>query len=404
MGSQKRRKGARKRNKRKEVNQPPGSDVSTQINSKVAETTCNEPEANEPFPASKYTDLSFSDNFKKFEVKRDFLEYFARDSESSIPSWDAELIKQYCRPTIGNQKTALASNSVKFQLHDREFATNDSRSHPEVLTLDQLRQALTLKRFKCGDLPDASRRQILISNMDAESICVLAETATVSQVPTLRDAISKHISGETSFKVQKQVDGPDTTRLEMHLPYLALRRVSADEHASVCSDNHDDNITSTFIVPGIDAPGKAQTGPYVIYKAKISIVLWIWDHTNWIAYAFTKSCPPANFEATVKESSDDSQKRTEVEDGEDEEEEEAEEKPLDDIFSPDNGMLNLSRECAIWNPRKYYLRIMAIWIDVVKDEYKYLVQTLDLRVKDWVSKPTSLRFHGANGHTSALTP
>jgi hypothetical protein len=196
----------------------------------------------------------------------------------------------------------------------------------------------------------------------------------------LRDSISKHISGETSIKFQKQADGIDQPRIELHLPYLVLRKVPHGTPPTTSSsiDQHH-KLPSSFFVPDLAAQEGELNDHCVIQKASISIVLSIWDRSKWVAYAFSRSCP-FDEERRGTEKSGGMEDDAEETDYEDEEVE-----PAEDIFAPDNGLHNMSAEHTIWDPRRYYLCVAAIWIDLVQREYKYLVHTLDANVKARVS-------------------
>jgi hypothetical protein len=355
---------------------------------KIFEGTAPVNEEGTPFPISDYTDLNFFETFRDLGVKRDFLDFFAQHSIGSIPSLDAERIQHFCKH---NETTSATKIPTVIQLHDREYHTNESRQHPKELTPVQLRQALSEDRFGHANLSDASRRQILVKNLDVKSLQVLAETAACHQVVPLRDAMSKHISGETSFKVRKQIGDSDTPFLELHLPYLALRKAFGGKPAGFHynQENNGEPHTSFFVPNFADLRGK-QDGGYVIHEAQISILLCIWDHSKWVAYAFSRPCP-----SSTPDESDDQDDDV---DGSEDDAEECGEilQPTEDIFAPDNGLHNLSGDQAIWDPRMYYLRITAIWVDVLRREYTYLVETLEMSIKAWVSLPIILCHQESN--------
>jgi hypothetical protein len=329
-----------------------------------------------PFPIRPYTDHNNIDIFRKLKVQRDYLAYFTEPCKGSTPSWDAELIQKFCRD---DKSLASTRPTVEVQIHDREYGSNQSREYPETLNAEQLRHALGVERFGEPDMPDASRRQIMVRNIDANVVHVLAETASSHQVDTLRDSISKHISGETSMKFMRQADGFDQPRIELHLPYLALRKVPHGTTPTVSSlSTQHEKLPTSFLVPDFVAQEGEHSDHCVIQTASISIVLSLWDRSKWVAYGFARLCP-------FDEEQRISEKSKETEDGAGEDDcgdEEVE--PADDILVPDNGLHNMSAEHTIWDPRRYFLCVAAIWIDLVQREYKYLVHTLDANVKAWV--------------------
>jgi hypothetical protein len=334
------------------------------------------------FPAQEYTDHQFISTFEGLPsqgVKRDFLECFAQHSIGSIPSLDAERILQFCKH---DQPAAASKVQPVIRLYDLEYQTNKSRKYPERLSPEQLHQALSADRFEHNDLSDANRRQILIKNLDARCVQVLAETAAWHQVEPLRDVMSKHISRETSFRVQKQMYGADMPFLELHLPYLALRKAPGKEPARFhYSHEHNGKSHTSFCVPKFaTTSGGEQEDGYVIHEAHISILLCIWDHSKWVAYMLSRPCP-----GSTSDEQDDDEEDTDASEDEDIT------APLEDIFAPDNGLHNLSvADHPIWDPRKYYVRITALWVDVLRREYTHLVETLDMSVKAWVSSSAKL--------------
>jgi hypothetical protein len=376
MTSRKQKKRNRKRVERTSSGHASFQDEVAPSANTPAETPDRDHRSNDgrPYPARKiYTDSHLFKTFQKLEkefgVNCTFLEFFTQPSKSSTPCWVAETIQGFCE---NGENSPTPSAPVTLQLHDRERRTNKSRDYPRLLSPDQMRKALEVPRFGEKNLPNVHRRQILIKNLDAASVHTLAETAACHQVDTLRDAMYKHISGATSIKVQKQKYGPNTPHLELHLPYLALRANTQNfEATKSCED---------FFVPNFASSGK-QLGPYVIHEAHISIVLCVWDRSNWVAYAFSKPC---SGDAPERVSAHD-----EEQDESDSDEEEDFDYPTDDIFAPDNGQVNLNSERTIWNPRSYFLHIAAIWIVVVHEEYAFLVLTLEASVKTWVREQST---------------
>jgi hypothetical protein len=332
-----------------------------------------------PFPTRDYTDRNLIETHEELQIEREFIDYFVQHSEGRTPCWDAVSIKQFCSSVPSRAWRSDAKS--KMHLYDCEYGTHRSRDYPTVLAPEELREALKLERFGHARLPDASRRQIMVKNLDASGIYVLAETAACHQVDALRSAISNHISGETAIKVRKPLDGHDKPRLELHLPYLALRKVPQDKiQESGSRFGQQTERWNNFLVPNFNVPEGEPNGHYIIHEARISIVLCIWDHTKWVAYGFCRPCPDDPEEHSDEEDMDSSEGQAEDVEGQ-----EDDLVPGDDIFAPDNGLLNLRMDNIIWEPRKYFLYIMAVWLEVVCQEYTYLVQTLDANVKTFVS-------------------
>lgn len=329
-------------------------------------TTCRE-----------YKDRPLSLKSEEIEIKRSLLDLFLQISDDDIPSWSTDVITQFCR---FNRSSESAQRS-EIKLNDCEHGTNKSRFYSEILDPAQARKSLCVDRFCDSSEPNADRRKLRINNIDPASLLAVAETAHYAQVEPLSDAFSKHISQKTSFKVVERLDGFSRTRLELHLPYLALRTVR--ERLSHLLPG----TGSSPLSPWSEFPflmrnsllehGSKQSVP-VIYQGHISIIVCNWDDTKWTAYGFSKPVLPhvANQDQSGGGGNEDE------EDDDDEDDDDDDELiPRSDILAPDSPVCNLEN---IWNFKIYFLRISAMWITLVWKEYERLVRTLEDGVQDWV--------------------
>ncbi|KAJ4411193.1 hypothetical protein N0V91_001568 [Didymella pomorum] len=139
------------------------------------------------------------------------------------------------------------------------------------------------------------------------------------------------------------------------MPYLALRKES-----EVRLDGSEDWKDITFL----DRASANQNTPerLLIYVAHVSIVLCIWDHKTWTGYNFSRPCP------VVEPPDEDSNSDTDTDDDD--------EVPREDIFAPDSGDHDMN-DAPIWDPRMYFLHVVAIWANLIVQEYTGLVRKLE---------------------------
>ncbi|OAL49237.1 hypothetical protein IQ07DRAFT_588578 [Pyrenochaeta sp. DS3sAY3a] len=313
----------------------------------------------------EYTDRFFCDTFKENDIERSLLERFLQDSEEDIPSWSTDVITDFCCSNEDSEPV----RSPEIKLNDCEHGTNKSRSYPEVLSRVQAHQSLSVGRFCETNKPNADRRKLRINNIDPESLRIVAETAHCHQVEPLRDAFSKHISYKTSLKVVEPPDGFLRTRLELNIPYLALRTVPKRHcHQLLGAGNSPLSPWSEFpfLTRNTLVEHGSKQSVRVIYRGHISIMMCHWDDTKWTAYGLSKPVPGG-------ENGD--------EDDDDDDDDDEDELVLrSDILAPDGPYCDLEN---IWNFKIYFLRIAAMWITLVWKEYERLVRTLEDGEQDW---------------------
>jgi hypothetical protein len=205
----------------------------------------------------------------------------------------------------------------------------------------------------------------------------LARTSACHQVDTLRDAFAKHISEATSLRVHERVDGFVTPRLELHFPYLSLRRVSSTSDEWKNRDlNKEGESWLDVPLPDSEWDGPSKLGRFLIEKAHISIVLCVWDYSKWVGYAFSKGGSPYTPDHEPDED--------EESDGEDGDIEDDGPIPKEDIFAPQIENHGLFADKPIRDPREYFLRIVDVWMNFILRQYTYLVRVLEACVRHWV--------------------
>jgi hypothetical protein len=269
-------------------------------------------------------------------------------------------------------------------LDDREHGTKKSRGHFESLTTDDLRRHLELNRFNLKDHPDADYRQISIRNLNPDSILVLAQTAACHQREVLKDAFSKHISCATSFRIHEKVNGFDTPCLEFHLPYLTLRKISSEsDEWKAREPNEEGERWLDMPLPESAARGESGSNRFLVNASHTSIVLCVWDYTKWVGYGFFKGSP-ASTDSEVDGGVDSDNDSEGIGDAADQVVEEHDPEPTREIFAPDNDGHDTYADDPIRDPRRYFLFIIGVWMNLVVREYRYLVEELGACVKTWV--------------------
>jgi hypothetical protein len=97
------------------------------------------------FTRRPFEDLSF---FEAREIIADFerdggpLDAFLQDTESSIPSWETSVVKQFL---LTRQPHPTSSSIARARLDDREYSSGRCRESPEWLIASELRQALEIQ-------------------------------------------------------------------------------------------------------------------------------------------------------------------------------------------------------------------------------------------------------------------
>ena len=288
------------------------------------------------------------------------MDYFLQPSENRAWRWAATIVKRYMEQSQMNSK---------IQLDDREVRGEDSLQYTATLSASELHSYLRDNTFQV-EHSNTHRRLISICNLDTNTIRTLAETALWHQQDCLRDAFWKHISFETSIKMVEAFGGFKTPHIEFHLPYLALRTVSS---ASATDRSNDASMMEWEDVTFLNHEKPIDRD--LIYQAQISIVVCVWDQFRWTGYRFFNP-PPNNPDDSSGDESDNAK--------EDESDGEDDFIPRVDIFAPDD-IEDVMSDDPIWDPRTYFLRIAAVWISCLLNEYTNVIRTLEERIKARVS-------------------
>jgi hypothetical protein len=266
------------------------------------------------------------------------------------PLYGAKDVEEFCK-----DKT-LQVISERFKegawIDDRSRA-GEHREYQDPLTAYTLFQKLKERRF-VGEKPDTNeRRLIFIKGLDPYYILALVETAPWLQVQVLRDAFQKYLALETSLLTLK---GISVFRLELHLPYFALRQ--SKKLASSHARNKRRCIDELSFLTRRSKSGPSQ---HKIFKAQISFVISGCEDSQWVVKSFIDNY----FE---------------------------EEELLDDVDGlPYNGFVEgpiakgqLGQNERFVNPREYFLMILKIRSEQILKEWERVVQSVRRNVKPYV--------------------
>ncbi|KAF1846957.1 uncharacterized protein K460DRAFT_50845 [Cucurbitaria berberidis CBS 394.84] len=188
-----------------------------------------------------------------------------------------------------------------------------------------------------------------------------------------------------------KLQGFQTFQLEFSLPYLVLRAVPTSEKHGRGARNKQQCWTDLSF---LNISSSADTNSHhTIHESQVSIVLFGIDHNQWTGYAFARRCCTDTNENAEHEDGSYSDELSK-EDGH-LLEDELENNP----FSLHDGVPS-ERHDFVWDPRAYWLCIVARRLRIVHQEWEYLVHRVDHAAKALHKSPVSAA--NANPTTSEL--
>jgi len=164
--------------------------------------------------------------------------------------------------------------------------------------------------------------------------------------------------------------------LEFHLPFQILRETLATPSAADSLHNTDMLDVSYLQQQRPHDRRQPSARQFVIRKAHTSIAICGWDNFKWVGWAFIN----APLDPKLRKDGDEDD---EDDDGQEDEPEEIEE----DYFAVDgNGRRCLVQDAnaPIWDPRRYWLRIVELRVLRILEEWVEVVQFVDKGVQAWV--------------------
>lgn len=155
-------------------------------------------------------------------------------------------------------------------------------------------------------------------------------------------------------------------QLEFHMPFLTLR-----ESVKPGRDQADaaGNIWPELGSLHIDCHDHAKICKHVIREANISVVVCGWGPSRWVCWAFSNT----HDDPTMRD-----------EDGPEEYDILQEDHIATDGNGPADGKV-IDMEKPIWCARTYWLKVVAIRMQVIQKEWTWLVRSTDADVNTWVS-------------------
>jgi hypothetical protein len=222
----------------------------------------------------------------------DTLKIFLRSFPGPVQSCEVQEMIDFCQGTsfrdISEGPLENQCTGAKAWLDDRELSSRNCRSYNRRLTARKLYVLLKQPRFGSDYFPNADRRLIYVKDLDPSYILALGATVSHHQVEFLRDAIWKHLAFQTSIRVTVPHMGYKIFRMELHLPYLALREfaVSIQEHLNQECNQKPQRKRTDISFLNLPRTSASKNNVYGIQEAQISLGICGCDHSQWTAYAF----------------------------------------------------------------------------------------------------------------------
>ncbi|CAO2655216.1 Nn.00g102800.m01.CDS01 [Neocucurbitaria sp. VM-36] len=303
----------------------------------------------------------------------------------SVPSVELDCIKQFCRQSdvpVKPSYIGTANNTRRAWVDHTHMnaSTADYERQYRWMTARQLQCTLDNKAtFEVEPYSlDHYRRLIYISQLDPEIIDSLAQSVSTLHIDTLRDAIGKHLTCQTSLGVTMSL-GVKSFQLELHLPYLSLRQTSTPaSRPSEPTQHYWTHLSFLKLTP--ESLRSPNCSGYMIREIKNSVVICGTDHFRWMGYAFSDR-------NLVDDHINDEGEHDDNDDNDEDDEDENDEMPFEDIFATDGNIQEYFHvvDDLIWDPRKYFLRCVQVRVAAVADEWRYLIQAVEVGAKDWLA-------------------
>ncbi|KAH6441610.1 hypothetical protein HBI59_115730 [Parastagonospora nodorum] len=298
--------------------------------------TCNRSEAQQGLPIASIPTIG---HFK------------ACNTHAPVPSTTSMMPSQLQGlDSIGQRERDITDAGVLDSPSDQQAA----RSYPAPLTAHQLHDYLREKQFDHETLMDADRRLIHVADPDAYDFLALIKTARQHQHHSLREAICKYLSLETSIKASIN-EGYSEYHMEFHIPYFAMRR-SRPEHDF--DGRRKRGHRGWMNIAFLDARETASSSEEVcgVHQAQISVTICGTDNLRWTAFCFEDRSFDEDSEMGNDEQTDFHQ-------------------------SDQLAKGSFGGEDTIWDAREYFLRVLLIRMRHVLKEWVELVRLIDSGIK-----------------------
>ncbi|KAF1845931.1 uncharacterized protein K460DRAFT_430894 [Cucurbitaria berberidis CBS 394.84] len=302
-------------------------------------------------------DRIFQACLQEDNVERNLLDAFFQITESALPSREVEEAKKFVRNASKGEAARILTRAW---VESRRKSTDVNRRLPEWLDPDQLSSFLKERSDKPIHESDAIRRLIYIPELTLDYILTLAKTASWNEVLALRAVLRRHIARQASIQVHIPLTGFLTFHLELSLPHLILRECGSSPNVEGNKKGRVQQLTTNLSFLNMESNTGEKPARFSIRKAHDTILLFGCDNLEWTGYRFSDHRP--------------------------EEDDDEEEMPDKDIFASCGSDEVLDAYNTIWDPRVYFLHVVAIRIGAVLHEFKYLVQKLETGFNGWMTE------------------
>ncbi|RYO69895.1 hypothetical protein AA0113_g3704 [Alternaria arborescens] len=322
----------------------------------------------------KKQDRPFLECLQQEKVERDPLDAFLENTDSSILSQEVQKVKKIL-------DNILRGSNTPAWVECRRKASN-SEERPRNFTPVEL--ARFIKSRSTSDISDGDviRRLIFIRQLDLDFVYNLATTSSWNEVLALRPAIRRHLMREAAINVHVPHTGFATFRLELSLPYLILEKRDRSQ-PSTADEGHGIERLETDLA-FLDTESGQVDGParFSIWKAHETVLVFGCDTSEWTGYAFSARCPSMNEGQDLDHESDDEDDNN---DG----------MLHEDLFATGDTNYDdqqiLDANSPIWDPRVYFLCVLAIRAKIIYEQYVYLIRTLASGIEGWIRSIYAVR-------------
>jgi hypothetical protein len=164
--------------------------------------------------------------------------------------------------------------------------------------------------------------------------------------------------------------------MELSLPYLMLREVPSKEQRDKYAGKSNNRSSDLPCLNFLESSKDPNSSYWVTHKATASILIFGADEFSWTGYAFSSRGPT---------SPDDGEDCEDEHYTEEEDEMLDENMPVNDLFASDGLDHVVDCDHMIQDPRVYFLRCVAVRVEIACREWTYLVQMLERSARNWVS-------------------
>jgi len=227
----------------------------------------------------------------------DNLEIFFSKSGNVDSRFEVEKFTNFCRGNsladvvaakspAGHQRIAWMNDRISGPGLEGNKGT---REYKNPLTATGLFRALNELRFNHEHLPDAARRLIYVTDLSPACIHALVGTASWLQANALREAISKHLTFQSSIAVKIPSAGIRTFQLDLHLPFFKLDRSRPPNESPQEAKAKPQRrwIDLSFMnLETCESPGEDPKEVWGIKEAHITCTVAGTDNWRWIGYGF----------------------------------------------------------------------------------------------------------------------